>query len=94
MNRRQLAFLVLINAVVSLVIALGVVWAYEMRRPDPEELAAIYTPRPQPILAVTAVPDTVATVPTAVAIAPSQVDTAETPTTVFRRRQDIYCPDR
>lgn len=54
MNRRYLAFLVLINAVVSLVIALGVVWAFEARRPDPEELAAIYTPRPEPILAASA----------------------------------------
>lgn len=54
MNRRHLAFLVLINAVVSLVIALGVVWAFEARRPDPEELAAIYTPRPEPILAASA----------------------------------------
>ncbi len=54
MNRRHLAFLVLINAVVSLVIALGVVWAFEARRPDLEELAAIYTPRPEPVLAAPA----------------------------------------
>ena len=44
MNRRQLAFLILINALISLAIALGVAWAIEARRPDPEELAALYTP--------------------------------------------------
>ncbi len=53
MNRRQLAFVVIINAVVSLVIALSVIWVFEMRRPDPEALAAIYTPLPQPVLAGT-----------------------------------------
>src|SRR5262245_55696393 len=52
MNRGQLFFLVLVNAMVSLVIALAVVWAFEARRPDPEELAAINTPRPTAILAV------------------------------------------
>lgn len=51
MNRRQLLFLVLVNALVSLVIAVTVAWAFEARRPDPEELAALNTPRPQPILA-------------------------------------------
>jgi LysM repeat protein len=52
MNRGQLFFLVLVNAMVSFVIALAVVWAFEARRPDLEELAAINTPRPTPILAV------------------------------------------
>ena len=52
MYRRQLAFLVIVNAIVSLVIVLGVVWAFEARRPDPEELAAINTPRPEAVLAV------------------------------------------
>jgi LysM repeat protein len=47
MNRRQLAFLIIINALVSLVIALGVAWAIEARRPDPEELAVSYTPPAQ-----------------------------------------------
>lgn len=51
MNRRQLLFSVLINAVVSLVIALAVVWAFESRRPDPEELASINAPRVEPVLA-------------------------------------------
>jgi LysM repeat protein len=68
MNRGQLAFLVLVNAMVSLVIALAVVWAFEARRPDPEELAAINTPRPTAILAApvvqpTATVDPAATVP-------------------------------
>lgn len=39
MNRRQLAFIILFNAIVSLVVALLVVWAVEARRPDPEALA-------------------------------------------------------
>jgi LysM repeat protein len=52
MNRRHLFFLVLLNALVSLVIALSVALFFDMRRPDPEELAAINTPRPEPVLAV------------------------------------------
>ena len=40
MNRRQLAFVILLNALVSLVIAVLVVWVVELRRPDPEALAA------------------------------------------------------
>ena len=39
MNRRQLIFIILFNAIVSLVVALLVVWAVEARRPDPEQLA-------------------------------------------------------
>jgi len=39
MNRRQLAFVVVLNALISLVVALAVVWAVEARRPDPEALA-------------------------------------------------------
>ncbi len=41
MNRRHLAFIVLLNALISFAIALAVVWAIEQRRPDPEELAAL-----------------------------------------------------
>jgi LysM repeat protein len=44
MNRRQLAFIILFNAIISLVIALIVVWAVEARRPDPEALAILATP--------------------------------------------------
>lgn len=81
MNRRHLAFLVLINAVVSLVIALGVAWAFEARRPDLEELAAIYTPRPEPILAAAAteLPETAAQ-PTPAAPVTSTGTTADAPT--------------
>lgn len=71
MNRRQLAFLVLLNALVSLAIAVVVVWAFEARRPDPEELAAINTPRPQPVLAVPAAGAPAAAAPTPAAEAAS-----------------------
>ena len=53
MNRRQLAFIVLVNGLVSLVLALGVVWVFEIRRPDAEELASLAIPRPEAILAAT-----------------------------------------
>lgn len=49
MNRRQLLFVILLNAFISLVIAVVVVWVAESRRPDLEELAAQYTP-PPPVL--------------------------------------------
>lgn len=39
MNRRQLVFVVLLNALISVVVALAVVWAVEARRPDAEALA-------------------------------------------------------
>jgi LysM repeat protein len=64
MNRRQLAFLITVNALISFAIALGVAWAIEARRPDPEELAALYTPQAQPI-AMPAVPTPVDQAPTA-----------------------------
>lgn len=41
MNRRQLVFVILMNALISLVIAVLVVWVVEARRPDPEKLAAL-----------------------------------------------------
>lgn len=41
MNRRQLALVILLNTLISVVVALTVVWAFEARRPDPEELAAL-----------------------------------------------------
>jgi LysM repeat protein len=44
MNRRQLSFIIILNAVISLVIAVAVVWIVEARRPDPEVLAALSTP--------------------------------------------------
>lgn len=51
MDRRQLFFIVLLNALVSLVMAIVVVWLAEMRRPDQEALAASYTP-PAPIVLI------------------------------------------
>ena len=49
MNRRQITFIVLLNALVSLAIALAVSFAIDARRPDPEEVAALATPVPQPL---------------------------------------------
>lgn len=94
MNRRQLLFLVLVNGVVSLAIALIVVWAVEARRPDPEELAALYTPAaPAPALAVaTADPGVVAVAnatPT-VAAAQAQPPAAEPTATTASGEQQIY----
>lgn len=40
-NRRQLALILILNALISLAIALSVSWVVEARRPDPEELAAL-----------------------------------------------------
>ena len=45
MNRRQLAFVVIFNALISLAIAVAVVWVVELRRPDPETLAAAHQRR-------------------------------------------------
>ena len=53
MNRRQLAFIVLVNGLVSLVIALGVVWVFEIRRPEAEQLALLNDQRPGAVLAAT-----------------------------------------
>jgi LysM repeat protein len=47
MYRRQLVFVITLNALISLAIALGVAWAIDARRPDLEELAALYTPPAQ-----------------------------------------------
>lgn len=84
MNRGQLAFLVLVNTMISLVIALAVVWAFEARRPDPEELAAINTPRPGPVLAVssaqsTATPDLAAAAPTPITTETVEAAPTDTP---------------
>ncbi|MEZ4614596.1 MAG: LysM peptidoglycan-binding domain-containing protein [Caldilineaceae bacterium] len=79
MNRRQLIFVILFNAIISLLIALVVVWAVEARRPDPEELAIQYTPATVPAqgqpTAVAAPPDP-AIQPTATPV----VDVAPEPT--------------
>lgn len=41
MNRRHLALIILMNAVISLAISVTVVWVADARRPDTEELAAL-----------------------------------------------------
>jgi LysM repeat protein len=40
-NRRQIALIIILNALISLVVALLVVWIVDVRRPDAEELAAL-----------------------------------------------------
>ncbi len=84
MNRRQLLFLILVNALISTVIALAVAFAVDARRPDAEELAALYaqpgasgpvavvlaTSTPNPGLVPTFTPVPLAT-PTPPAAAPS-----------------------
>ena len=69
MNRRQLAFIVLVNGLVSLVIALAVVWVFEIRRPEAQELAALYGARPEAVLAST--PAAAAGAPAVAAVAPA-----------------------
>ena len=76
MNRRQLTFVIVINALVSLAIVLLVTWIVEMRRPDPEVLAARYTPPAQAVLAPTATA-TVAVLPTVVGPADPAVATVQ-----------------
>ena len=94
MNRGQLAFLVLVNAMVSLVIALAVILVFEARRPDPEELAAISTPRPDLSLAVPAAqptPTTDAAVATPATIVTDSVP-AELPLRRSHRlRTSMWC---
>ena len=53
MNRRLLVFFILVNALVSLTIAVTVVWIAEQRRPRPEELIVPATPAPAVILIAT-----------------------------------------
>jgi LysM repeat protein len=53
MNRRLLVFFILVNAFVSLTIAVTVVWIAEQRRPRPEELVVPATQTPAVILVAT-----------------------------------------
>ena len=53
MNRRLLVFFILVNAFVSLTIAVTVVWIAEQRRPRPEELIVQATPAPTVVLIAT-----------------------------------------
>ncbi len=73
MNRRQLSFVIILNAVISLVIAMAVVWIVEARRPDPETLAALYTPVSAPVapLAATFTPTALSAVAGDAAVTPS-----------------------
>ncbi len=90
MNRGQLAFMVLVNAMVSLVIAIAVIWVFEARRPDPEELAAINTPRAEPVLVEPAVQPTAT--PDAAVASPAPAVATETPTpeTVNEVVEEVY----
>ncbi len=90
MNRGQLAFLVLVNAMISLVIALAVVWVFEARRPDAEELAAINTPRPAPVLAAPAVQATATMDVALLTPAPAVATATPTPETVVETVEEVY----
>lgn len=89
MNRRQLAFVLILNAIVSLVVALGVAWLFEARRPDLEELAAIYTPRPEAVLAAPATTPTPVIVADAPTPAPADAS-APTPDAAQPAAEEVY----
>lgn len=90
MNRRQLAFIVLVNGLVSLVIALGVVWVFEIRRPEAEELAALVEERPGAILAATPLPVTQIEVAGPVAQSDTPIPEAPTATPESDGQQEVY----
>ena len=56
MSRRHLAFIIVLNALISLVIAVAVVWFADLLRPDPEELTALSGPSAPPPMAPTLTP--------------------------------------
>ncbi len=93
MNRRQLIFVVVLNALISLVVALAVTWAVEARRPDAEALAIVATPMGQTLVLPTntpANPDGASNVlPTAEAAAET-VNEAEPAPTLDPANQQIY----
>lgn len=72
MPRRQLLFVLILNAFVSLAIAVAVVWVAEQRRPNPEELAALYTPEPPVVLIVTPTPVAQSVIPPVTTPLPDQ----------------------
>lgn len=72
MNRRQMSFIIIVNALITLMIVLLVTWIVEWRRPDPESLAALYTPPPPVILAATATPPPQAAEPAVSTAVPTQ----------------------
>jgi LysM repeat protein len=83
MNRRQLALVIILNALISLTIAIAVVWVVEQRRPDPETLAALATPITAPVIAPTFTPTP------ATAAAPAPVETTPV-ATVAPGEEEIY----
>lgn len=93
MNRRQLAFIILVNAVISLAIALLVAWAIEARRPDPEELVITAQAPAAAAPIVIATPVGAAPTPTA-AVAEQQPSTPPTPellpTAVITGEAELY----
>lgn len=96
MNRRQLIFVVVLNALISLVVALVVTWAVEARRPDAEALAIVATPAAQtlvqPTIAQTNPNDTPEVTPTvAEEVVAENVDAVAEPTaTLDPANQQIY----
>lgn len=84
MNRRQLALVIILNALISLTIAVTVVWVVEQRRPDPETLAALATPITAPVVAPTFTP-------TSVDVAPSPAPDQATPVaTAAPGEEEVY----
>jgi LysM repeat protein len=94
MNRRQIAFVVVLNALISLVVALAVVWAVEARRPDSEALA-IPISGAAPITQLPAVDtannlSTTAPLPDATQTTPTEPGNAEPVATLDPATQQIY----
>lgn len=94
MNRRQLAFVIVLNALISVVVALAVVWAVEARRPDPETLLIDAAPGAQPIILPTATPANLDASSTPLPAATSETTTGEAVTaptaTLDPTTQQIY----
>jgi LysM repeat protein len=80
-NRRQLSLILLLNALISLVIALLVVWIVESRRPDPEQLAAIAGVGVIPGSGAVAGTGALDLPPTATSVAPAAPQEASAPAT-------------
>lgn len=81
MNRRQLAFVIILNALISLTIAVTVVWVVEQRRLDAEPLAALETPSAAPIPTFT---------PTPVIERPPEEIASPTPTVESAGEDEVY----
>ena len=80
MTRSQIVFVVLLNALISFAIALAVVWIVDSRRPDPEQLAAIFTPTASlAVLAQTPVAPSADTVNSAPTVSSEQPGATDTP---------------